>query len=117
MKERKGKKERKEKKKKEKRKEKKNEKKGIPKIQSTELKKLSKLKGPSEDVPVPLGKEKKATMSVEGGREETGMESGLGVGWGGVGWGRWEPDLLLGEGKGLKPRDSAARMEICHLGK
>ena len=32
----------------------------IPKIQSTELKKVNKLKGPSEDASVPLGREMKA---------------------------------------------------------
>ena len=31
----------------------------IPKIQSTELKKVNKLKGPREDTSVPLGREKK----------------------------------------------------------
>ena len=33
----------------------------IPKIQSTELKKVNKLKGPSKDASVPLGREKKDT--------------------------------------------------------
>ena len=41
----------------------------IPKIQSTELKKLSKLKYWSEDTSVPLGREKKAITSGEGGRD------------------------------------------------
>ena len=41
----------------------------IPKIQSTELKKVNKLKCPSEDASVPLGREKKAITSGEGGRE------------------------------------------------
>jgi hypothetical protein len=41
----------------------------IHKIQSTELKKLNKLKCPSEDAPVPLGKEKRAITSEEGGRD------------------------------------------------
>ena len=40
----------------------------IPRIQSTELKKVSKLKGPSEDASVPLRKEKKAITRGEGGR-------------------------------------------------
>jgi hypothetical protein len=38
----------------------------IPKIQSTELKKLRKLMCPSEDASVPLGREKKAIRNVEG---------------------------------------------------
>ena len=46
----------------------------IPKIQSTELKKVNKLKAPSEDASVPLGREKKATTRGEGGNwEGTGM--------------------------------------------
>ena len=47
----------------------------IPKIQSTELKKVNKLKCPSEDASVPLGREKKAITSGEGGREGPGRES------------------------------------------
>jgi hypothetical protein len=54
----------------------------ISKIQSTELKKLNKLKCPREDASVPHGREKKAITSGEGGR---------------VWEGRW------GEGKELKP--------------
>jgi hypothetical protein len=42
-----------------------------PKIQSTELKKVNKLKGPSEDSSVPLGREKKATGREEGREGET----------------------------------------------
>ena len=41
----------------------------IPKIQSTELKKVNKLKDPREDASVPLGKEKKAITSGESGQE------------------------------------------------
>jgi hypothetical protein len=41
----------------------------IPKIQSTEFKKLNKLKCPNEDVSVPLGKEKKAITSSQVRRE------------------------------------------------
>ena len=41
----------------------------IPNIQSTELKKINKLKSPSEGATVPLGREKKVTRSGEGGRE------------------------------------------------
>ena len=44
----------------------------IPKIQSTELKKVNKLKCPSEDASVPLGREKKAVMGEEGGRDLSG---------------------------------------------
>jgi hypothetical protein len=40
-----------------------------PKIQSTELKKLNKLKGPIKDAKVPLQREKKATTMGEGGRD------------------------------------------------
>ena len=72
----------------------------IPKIQSTELKKVNKLKGPSEDASVPLGREKKAITSGERGKELGGK-----VDWerSGRERGRGEPDLVLGEGKGLKP--------------
>ena len=72
----------------------------IPKIQSTELKKVNKLKCPSEDASVPFGREKKATTSGEGGRGLGGkVEQGERGEWvGGIG----EPDLVLGEGKGLK---------------
>jgi hypothetical protein len=41
----------------------------IPGIQSTELKKANKLKGPSEDASIPLGREKKAITGGELGRE------------------------------------------------
>ena len=39
----------------------------IPKIPSTEIKKVNKLKYPSEDASVSLGREKKAITSREGG--------------------------------------------------
>ena len=44
----------------------------IPRIQSTDLKKLNSSKGPSEDISIPLGREKRSQ-----GRdmEETGWES------------------------------------------
>ena len=45
----------------------------IPKIQSTELKKVNKLKGPREDASVPLGREKNA---VTVGREGPGRDLG-----------------------------------------
>ena len=53
----------------------------IPKIQSTEFKKLNKLKCPSEGVSVPLGRENKTITSEEGGRDLGGK-----VEWGGA-WG------------------------------
>jgi hypothetical protein len=63
----------------------------IPKIQSTELKKL-KPKCPNEDASVPFGREKKAITSGEGGREGPERERGQE----GDGWGRGEPDLVTG---------------------
>jgi hypothetical protein len=50
-------------------KKKKNNKYRIPKIQSTELKKVNKLKCFSKDASVPLGREKKAIISGVGGRD------------------------------------------------
>jgi hypothetical protein len=52
-----------------------------PKIQSTELKKLNRLKAPSEDASVPLGREKKAITSGEGGRDLGGKMDGVGGDW------------------------------------
>ena len=49
----------------------------INKIQSTELKKISKLKCLSEDVSVPLGKEKKARVRKNGNRQPQAIR-----GWG-----------------------------------
>ena len=66
----------------------------ISKIQSTEFKKLNKLKCPSEDASVPLGREKKAITHGERGRDLGGKVDGVR---------RGEPDLVLGERKGLKP--------------
>jgi hypothetical protein len=43
----------------------------IPKIESTELKKLNKLKCSSEEASVPFGREKKAITSWEGRKEGT----------------------------------------------
>jgi hypothetical protein len=68
-------------------------------IYSTELKKLNKLKSPSEDTSVPFEREKKAITSGEG------KWSGWRGSGGGVG--RGEPDLVLGEGKGPKPWGSS----------
>ena len=50
----------------------------IPKIQSIEIKKVNKLKGPSEVTLVPLGREKKATTSGEGGRDLGRKMDGVG---------------------------------------
>jgi hypothetical protein len=47
---------------------------------STELKKVNKLKGPSEDTPVPLGREKKANTREEGKRGLGGKVEGIGGG-------------------------------------
>ena len=57
----------------------------IPKIQSTELKKLNKRKCPSEDASVPLGREKKAITSGEGGRDLGRKVDGMGQWWWGEG--------------------------------
>ena len=46
-----------------------NQKDRIPKILSTELKKFNKLKGPSEDASVTLGRKRKSITSEKGGRE------------------------------------------------
>ena len=49
----------------------------IPSIQSTEIKKVNKLKDLSEDASVPLGREKKAIMGGRGGeRPEWGRGQG-----------------------------------------
>ena len=59
---------------------------------------FSKVKCPSEDASVPLGREKKGITNGERGRDWGGGSAGRVVGGG-----RGEPDLVLGEGKGLKP--------------
>jgi hypothetical protein len=51
----------------------------IHKIQSTEFKRLNKLKCPSEDASVPLGREKKAITSRE--RERNLARKVVGWGW------------------------------------
>jgi hypothetical protein len=61
----------------------------IPKTQPTELKKVNKVKCPSEDASVPLGREKKATTRGERGTWEGKR-------------GRGDHDLALGGGKELK---------------
>ena len=81
-------------------------------IQSTELKKVNKLKCPSKDASVSLGREKKAiTRGVV--KEEPGRESRQGGGSGG----RGEPDLVFGEGKGMKSRGPEERMETDNPGR
>jgi hypothetical protein len=50
----------------------------IHKIQSTEFKRLNKLKCPSEDASVSLGREKKEITSGEGGRDLGGKVDGEG---------------------------------------
>jgi hypothetical protein len=47
-------------------------------IQSTEFKRLNKLKCPSEDALVPLGREKKSITNREGGRDLGGKVDGVG---------------------------------------
>jgi hypothetical protein len=87
---------------KEKRKEKeRKEKKRIPKIQSSELKKVNKLKCPSEDALVPFGREKNAMFSLLSGTSGQGGRSLGGKVYGGreSEVGRGEPDLVLGKGK------------------
>jgi hypothetical protein len=66
-------------------------------LQSTELKKVNKLKNPSEDASVPLGREKKA----EGrGREENWIPGSRG---------EEEYNQVLGAGEsGVKPQGKAA---------
>ena len=63
----------------------------VPKIQSTELKNVNKLKCPSEDASVPLGREKKAITRMQEWRDLGGKVD--------QGWGRGEPDLISSEGK------------------
>jgi hypothetical protein len=52
----------------------------VLKIQSTELKKVNKLKCPSEDASIPLGRENKAITSGERVRDMGGKVGGVG-GW------------------------------------
>ena len=53
---------------------------------------------PSEDISISLGRKKKAITSREGGRDLGGkVDGGVEVGANG------DSDLVLGEGKGLKP--------------
>ena len=91
--------------KKEKKKKKKRNPYRIHMIQSTEFKRLNKLKCPS-DTSVPLGREKEAITTGKGEREGGTWE---GMWMGGAVVGRGEPDLILGEGKIQKPRGPAER--------
>ena len=50
----------------------------MPRKQATELKKVNKLKGPSEDALIPLEREKKAITSGEAGRD---LGRKVGRGW------------------------------------
>ena len=84
--------------KKKKKKKKRKKKYRILKIQFTELKKVNKLKGPSEEASVPLGREKKTITRGEGGRTQEGKW----IRWG-AGRGELDHDLVLCEGKELKP--------------
>jgi hypothetical protein len=54
----------------------------IHKIYSTELKNLNKLKCPSEDASIPLGREKKAITIGEVGRNLGEKVDRVGGGWG-----------------------------------
>jgi hypothetical protein len=73
---------------------------------------VNELKCPSEDVSVPLGREKKV---ITCGEEERDLGGKLDwVGGSGV---RGDPDLVLGEGKGLKLQGTAERMETGNLRK
>ena len=66
----------------------------ISRMQSTELKKVTKSKGPNEEASIPLGKKKK--QSEEGGEsEESGWESGQGRG-------KWNMNRYWVEEIGLK---------------
>ena len=77
----------------------------IHRIKSTELKKVNKLKDPSEDGSIPLGREKKSNP-----REQRHGGSWVGKGLGG------ERNMINYWGKaGLKPWGPAERMEICNL--
>jgi hypothetical protein len=52
----------------------------IPRIQSTQLKKANKQKNPSEDVSIPLWREKKKTITGGRGRDLSGRREGEGKG-------------------------------------
>jgi hypothetical protein len=70
----------------------------------TELKKVNKLKCPSKDTLVPLGREQSQVGRERETWEGKWMEVGVGkVGGGSGAVGGGEPNLVLGEGKELKP--------------
>ena len=80
----------------------------IPSIQSTEIKKVNKLKGLSEDASVPLGREKKA---ITGQREGRGRaEGGRDIGWIGDRKGKREHDQVSWENRMEALR--ASRMNV-----
>jgi hypothetical protein len=70
----------------------------IPKIQSTDLKSVNKLESPSQDASVSPTWEREESNHKWRGREGPERKSK----WEGS-RGRGEPDLVLGERKGLKP--------------
>jgi hypothetical protein len=61
----------------------------ISRILSTELKKVSKLKGPSGDASVTLGREKKAITRGRGSEEHEWERGGRGEKWNMIGIGGW----------------------------
>jgi hypothetical protein len=83
----------------------------IHRIQSTELKKVNKPKGPSEDTSISLEKEEKKKKNNHRRQREGRI-------WLGEGTGReiWEHDQVLGRNRNeaLKP---AERMETGNLGR
>jgi hypothetical protein len=75
----------------------------IPRIQSTELKKVNKQKGPSEDASISLGRKKKIIIG-DRGREGSGWKMGVGEEKGNM--------IRYAEGvKGEKPWGPAEWME------
>jgi hypothetical protein len=70
----------------------------IPKLQFTELKKINKLKCPSEAASISLRREKKIITSGEVGGGPGGTSGQV---WGCGVDEREEPGLVLGEGNGL----------------
>ena len=84
----------------------------IPRIQSTELKKANKPKGPwCDDASIPLGKEKKAIKGVGKGDRDLGWKGereGKRGTWSDIGGREWRRT-------GLKPWGPAERMETGNL--
>jgi hypothetical protein len=81
-----------------------------PRIQFSELKKVNKLKGPSKDASIPLGREKKAIMSAWGGGR--GREGGTWVREGKE-RGKGEHDQVFG-GRGKSETLRASRKNRNH---